>query len=133
MRGIEAMRTLHPEVDELISALTEEIRTQGGKAFESGSSRGADRAARLRRISTLGTIDVEPSAMKQPATIQPASAPPPPRGVIDTATLELLASWKAEDATTDPKKLREADEEIAQFKKAMNENRAATGARLLFP
>jgi hypothetical protein len=130
---IEAMRTLHPEVDELVSALTEEIRTQGGKAFQSVSSRGADRAARLRRISTLGTIDVEPSAMKQPATIQPASAPRPPRGVIDTATLELLASWKAEDATTDPEKLREADEEIAQFKKAMNENRAATGARLLFP
>ena len=71
--------------------------------------------------------------MKQPSTIQRASAPPPPTGVIDTATLELLASWKAEDATTDPEKLREADEEIARFKKAMNENRAATGARLLFP
>ena len=41
VRRIEAMRTLHPEVDELISALTEEIRTQGGKAFESVSSRGA--------------------------------------------------------------------------------------------
>jgi len=52
---------------------------------------------------------------------------------IDTATLELLAAWKAEDATTDPEKLREADEEIAEFKKAMNENRSATGARLLFP
>jgi hypothetical protein len=52
---------------------------------------------------------------------------------MDTATLELLAAWKAEDATTDPEKLREADEEIAAFKKAMNENRAATGARLLFP
>ena len=54
-------------------------------------------------------------------------------GSIDTATLELLAAWKAEDATTDPEKLLEADKEIAEFKKAMNENRAATGARLLFP
>lgn len=71
--------------------------------------------------------------MKQPSTIQPATAPPPPTGAIDTATLELLASWKTEDATTDPKELREADKEFAQFKKAMNENRAATGARLLFP
>ena len=60
------------------------------------------------------------------------SAPPPPRSV-DTATLDLLAAWKAEDATTDPEKLLEADKEIAEFKKAMNENRAATGARLLFP
>ena len=52
---------------------------------------------------------------------------------VDTATLELLATWKAADATTDPEELREADEEVAEFKKAMNENRAATGARLLFP
>ena len=54
-------------------------------------------------------------------------------GSVDNATLELLAAWKAEDATTDPEKLRQADEEAAEFKKAMNENRAATGARLLFP
>jgi len=71
--------------------------------------------------------------MKQPSTIQPASVPPPQIGAVDTATLELLAAWKAEDATTDPEKLRQADEEIAEFKKAMNENRAATGARLIFP
>jgi hypothetical protein len=72
--------------------------------------------------------------MNQPSTIQPASAPPsPPAGSIDTATLELLAAWKSQDSTTDPEKLREADEEVAEFKKAMNENRAATGARLLFP
>jgi hypothetical protein len=54
-------------------------------------------------------------------------------GSVDTATLGLLAVWKVEDATTDPEKLREADEEVGEFKKAMNENRAATGARLLFP
>jgi hypothetical protein len=54
-------------------------------------------------------------------------------GAVDTATLELLAAWKAEDATTDPGKIRAANEEVAEFKKAMNENRAATGARLLFP
>ena len=71
--------------------------------------------------------------MKQPSTIQPVSAPPPPTASVDTATLDLLAAWKAEDATTDPEKIREADEEVAEFKKAMNENRAATGARLLFP
>jgi hypothetical protein len=71
--------------------------------------------------------------MKQPSTIQPASAPPPPMGSVDTATLELLAAWKAEDATSDPEALRKADEEVAEFKKAMNENREAVGARKLFP
>jgi len=72
--------------------------------------------------------------MKQPTTSQPTMPPTPPSsGAIDTATLELLAAWRTEDATTDPEKLRQADEEIAEFKKAMNENRAATGARLLFP
>ena len=71
--------------------------------------------------------------MKRPS-IQPASAqPPPPMGSVDYATLELLAAWRREDATTDREKLRQADKDIAEFKKAMNENRAATGARLLFP
>lgn len=134
MKRIEAMRMYSPELDGLVSALTEEIQCQGEKRFESGSSCWADRAAQLRKISTtLGTIEVETNAMKQPSTIQPSNVPLPPTASIDTATLELLASWKAEDATTDPEKLRESDEEIAQFKKAMNANRAATGARLLFP
>jgi hypothetical protein len=71
--------------------------------------------------------------MKQPSTIQPESAPPPPMDSVDTATLEFLAAWKSEDATTDPEKIRAADKEVAEFKKAMNETRAAAGARLLFP
>jgi hypothetical protein len=72
--------------------------------------------------------------MKQPSTIEPAGVSPlPTMGSVDTATLELLAAWKAEEATTDPEKLHAADELIAEFKKSMNENRVATGARLLFP
>jgi hypothetical protein len=73
--------------------------------------------------------------VKQPSTSKPLYEPPLPvsTGSADTATLELLAAWKSEDATTDPEKLRKADEEIAEFKRAMNANRAAAGARLLFP
>ena len=73
--------------------------------------------------------------MKQPSTSGPLNDPPFPLSgsSVDTATLELLATWKAQDATTDPERLREADEEIAEFKKAMNASRAETGARLLFP
>jgi len=52
---------------------------------------------------------------------------------VDNATLELLAAWRAQDATADPEKLREADEDVAEFKRAMHAHRAATGARLLFP
>jgi hypothetical protein len=61
------------------------------------------------------------------------NAPPPAMDFVDAATLELLASWKTEDATIDPEKLREADEEIAEFKRSMNRNRAEVGARALFP
>jgi len=71
--------------------------------------------------------------MKQPSIVEPESAPQPPAGSVDTATLELLASWKAQDATTDPEKIRVADDEVEKFMKAMNENRAAAGERLLFP
>jgi hypothetical protein len=70
--------------------------------------------------------------MKQPSTVEPASAPPPVSSV-DTATLELLAAWKAEDATTDPDNVRAAGQEVEEFMKAMNETRSATGERLLFP
>ena len=71
--------------------------------------------------------------MNDPTTPKPLAPPVSAHRTIDTATLELLAAWKAEDATTDPEKLREADAEVAEFKQAMNANRAATGARLLFP
>jgi hypothetical protein len=73
--------------------------------------------------------------MKTSITSHPTIPLPPEvsgNGSIDTATLELLATWKAEDATTDLDELRQADVEVAEFKKAMNDSRAASGARLLF-
>lgn len=88
---------------------------------------------RAHECFPAGTLK-ELLTMKYMSPTLPTIPPlPTPGGAIDTATLKLLASWKAEDATTDPEQLREADEEVAEFKKAMNENRAATGARLLFP
>ena len=63
--------------------------------------------------------------------------PPPPQassnGSIDTATLELLASWRIQDATTDPEQIRAAEQELADFKKAMNESRTVAGERVVFP
>lgn len=54
-------------------------------------------------------------------------------GAIDTETLELLEAWALEDATDDPAKLREAQRELDEFKRAMNENRAACGERIVYP
>jgi hypothetical protein len=54
-------------------------------------------------------------------------------GPIDTATLELLAAWRIEDATEDPEKIRAAEQELAEFKKAMNENRIRAQEPLLYP
>jgi hypothetical protein len=47
--------------------------------------------------------------------------------------LDLLAAWREQDATTDPEKIREAEEELADFKKAMNESRKTAGEPPLFP
>ncbi len=72
--------------------------------------------------------------MKQPSTSQPSiPATPAPSGSIDTATLELLAAWRQQDATSDPEQVRAAEEELAEFKKAMNENRKPSGEPVLFP
>jgi hypothetical protein len=52
---------------------------------------------------------------------------------VDSATIRLLASWRSQDATDDPAMIREADEGVAEFKRAMNENRTATAEPVLFP
>lgn len=68
--------------------------------------------------------------MKTPITSQP-----PPKesgnGCIDTATFELLANWRVQDATTDPEQIRAAEQALADFKKA-NGNRIVTGEPVLF-
>ena len=64
--------------------------------------------------------------------------PPPPlapvsdQGAVDTATLELLAAWRIQDATDNPDELRSAERELAEFKNAMNESRALAGEPLLY-
>ncbi|MBK5294343.1 MAG: hypothetical protein JJE04_22010 [Acidobacteriia bacterium] len=73
--------------------------------------------------------------MKQATTSQPIIMPPPqaPSDAIDTATLELLAGWRLQDATTDPEQILAAERELAEFKKAMNENRTTAGEPVLYP
>jgi hypothetical protein len=52
---------------------------------------------------------------------------------VDRATLELLAAWRAEDATTDPEEIRAAADELAEFKRSMNESRVSAGEPPLYP
>ena len=52
---------------------------------------------------------------------------------VDTETLELLEAWAREDATEDPGKLKNAQQELDEFKRAMNENRAVCRERILYP
>ena len=66
-------------------------------------------------------------------TPTPPALPPSPNQWIDTATLELLASWRAQDATNNPDEVRAAEQELAEFKKMMNENRELSREPLLYP
>lgn len=67
----------------------------------------------------------------EPAPMPPVVRPPD-RGSIDAATLELLATWRLQDATENPEEIRAAERELAEFKRAMNEGRAFAGERLLY-
>ncbi len=61
---------------------------------------------------------------------------PPDEREVDTrnaASIALLQFWLAEDVTDDPVEIRQAEEELAEFKRSMNANRAATGEGLLYP
>ena len=66
-------------------------------------------------------------------TSRPPGAHPSANGSIDTATLDLLETWRLQDATDDPEQLRAAQQELTEFKKAMNENRTLLGEPLLYP
>jgi hypothetical protein len=53
-------------------------------------------------------------------------------GSIDRTTLELLASRQIQDVTTEPEQIRAAEQELADFRMAMNESRTVSGQRALF-
>ena len=47
--------------------------------------------------------------------------PPPPAD--NSRTIALLQKWAREDATDDPAAIAQAEQELAQFKAALNANR----------
>ena len=80
-----------------------------------------------------GKIRTEGKSLKQPVTLEPAVDQRPFSGSIDTATLELLANWRRQDATDDPEEIRAAERDLAEFKGAMNRGRTLAGEPLLYP
>ena len=52
---------------------------------------------------------------------------------LDIATLELLESWRIQDATSSPVEMQLAELELVKLKQAMNENRRLAGEPLIFP
>jgi hypothetical protein len=74
----------------------------------------------------------EPGQIRPAAPLASGSAPSNAPS-IDSATLDLLARWGREDATTDPEQIRAAERDIADFKKAMNGTRVFSGEPLLYP
>ena len=63
----------------------------------------------------------------------PEPSAPPATRVLDTETMDLLKSWALEDATDDPEQLEAARKELDEFKKAMNDSRAASGEAVIYP
>ena len=67
---------------------------------------------------------------------EPTSAPDEAKPVIDTknaAAIAFLDARIAEGIAADPETRRQAEEELEEFKRNMNANRAATGERLIYP
>jgi hypothetical protein len=52
--------------------------------------------------------------------------------MVEDRTEELFAQWEREDATDDPAEIEAAERELAEFKAAINANRALTGERPVF-
>ena len=79
----------------------------------------------------------ESEAVKHLTTPQASPVPLPSARLntesVDSPTLELLASWRKQDKTSNPEELIASEDELASFKKSMNENRARVGAPPLYP
>ncbi|MGD0769999.1 MAG: hypothetical protein ABSB42_17580 [Tepidisphaeraceae bacterium] len=92
----------------------------------------AEAESRLKTAATRQGIKPEAYAKQIIEEHLPASDD----GGTSQATLELLARWDAEDATTDAEEIASRRKEVDDFKNAMNENRLQAegpGSRKIYP
>jgi hypothetical protein len=52
---------------------------------------------------------------------------------VDSVTLDLLAEWRRQDATDNRQDIRAAEQDVTEFKKAMNKSRALAGQPPVYP
>ena len=88
--------------------------------------------ARSKGVDPRKFIEDLVAANLLPMVSTTATETPPVISAKNAAAIATLNQWIAEDATDDPEEIRKADEEVAEFKRNMNANRAATGERQVF-
>lgn len=71
--------------------------------------------------------------MKTTTNVPDSVATPQPPAEKDYATIALLRRWREEDATDDPELIRQAELELEEFKRNMNENRRRDGRPPVYP
>jgi hypothetical protein len=72
----------------------------------------------------------------QVATAPAPTAPVKPAPALTAeqeAAIALLTSYLEAKATDDLEEIRQAEQQLEEFKRNMNANRAATGERLVYP
>ena len=77
---------------------------------------GANPADTMRKLVT-DHLPPAPDAEKKP----------------QSTAADLLRGWLRDEATDDPAQIQKAQEELDEFKRSVNANRAATGERLPYP
>ena len=101
-----------------------------------GLSAGGVKSGELRAKLNIGTRKTEAKNLKPDATSeatpQISRQRPASNDILDTATLDLLATWRLQDITENPADLQAAEQELAEFKKAVNEGRSAAGETPLY-
>jgi hypothetical protein len=72
---------------------------------------------------------------RRPATgtLQPDKCVQTDETAENAASIVLLQSWLEEDATDDPDEIRQAQQELDDFKRAINAERQRVGARRVYP
>jgi len=90
------------------------------------------RAARSRGVDPNKLLEKLVAEYLLPVVSTPIAEEPPVISTRNAAAIAALNQWIAEDATDDPEEIRKANEDVAEFKRNMNANRAATGERLVF-
>ena len=86
-------------------------------------------AAKMRQIDPTQLLESLLADSLPAFPIEPQTAP-----AIDAenaAAIAWLEQRMADDATDDPEEIRQADEEVAELRRNLNANRAATGERLV--